>query len=334
MLADKIAYYEQNKKKLQTTPAMYKEMYPYLKEIDSLALVNERLNLQKAYKNFFRDKSIGFPKYKSAKHSRKSYTTNNQNGTIKIEGNKIKLPKLGFIKAKLHRLAKDEWQLKSATISKDSDNKYYISILYEYEDNVKKIPISNNAIGLDYKSDGLYVDSNNHIGTNSKFYRKSQTKLAKQQRKLKHKTIGSSNYKKQQLRIAKIHKKIANQRKDNLHKISFEIANQYDVVCVENLNMKAISNSGFGNGKATNDNGYGMFLNFLEYKLREKGKYFVKIDKFFPSSQICSCCGNIKKIPLYERIYKCEYCGTKTDRDFNAARNIKNEGLRILNNSS
>lgn len=330
MLDDKIAYYELNKKNLVTTPAMYKETYSYLKEVDSLALANEQLNLQSAYKNFFRDKKIGFPKYKSAKHSRKSYTTNNQNGTVRIENNTIRLPKIGFVKAKLHRLAKDDWKLKSATVSKDSNNKYYASVLYEFEEDIKQVPISNNAIGLDYKSDGLYMDSNNQIGTNHKFYRDSQNKLAKLQRKLKHKVIGSNNYKKQQLRIARIHKKIANQRLDNLHKISFEITNQYDVVCVEDLNMKAISNTKFSNGKATLDNGYGTFLNLLEYKLKERGKHLVKVDKWFPSSQTCSCCGNVKKIPLSERTYKCEHCGTVIDRDFNAAINIKNEGLRLL----
>lgn len=173
------------------------------------------------------------------------------------------------------------------------------------------------------------MDSNGNIGTDHKYYRDSHDKLAKAQRKLRHMTIGSNNYQKQQQRISKIHKHIANQRLDNLHKKSTEIANRYDVVCVESLNMRAMSNKGFGNGKATMDNGYGMFLNMLEYKFIDRGKYFIKVDKWYPSSQICSCCGRRRKLTLTERIYKCE-CGVAINRDHNAAINIKNEGLRIL----
>lgn len=155
MLADKIAHYEETGKNLMTTPAKYKEEHPYLREVDSLALANEQLHLQAAYKNFFRDVKIGFPKFKSAKRSRKSYTTNNQNGTVSIKDKHIRLPKVGLVKAKLHRLPKEDWKLKSATISQTSDGKYYISVLFEYEEAI--VPVcTNQVIGLDYKSDGLY----------------------------------------------------------------------------------------------------------------------------------------------------------------------------------
>ena len=149
-----------------------------------------------------------------------------------------------------------------------------------------------NAIGLDYASDGLYVDSNGSIGSNHKYY-ESQKKLAKAQRRLSRKQgslkneTKSNNYMKQLRKVNRIHRHIANQRLDNLHKKSTEIANQYDVVCVESLNMKSMSNKGFGNGKATLDNGYGMFLSMLEYKLSDRNKYLIKADKWFPSSQIC-----------------------------------------------
>ncbi len=330
MLADKIAYYEANGKMLTTTPAMYKKDYPFLKEVDSLALANEQLHLQTAYKNFFRDKKTGFPRFKSAKHSRKSYTTNNQKGTVAIIGNTIKLPKIGMVKAKIHRQPSADWIIKSATISQDSDGRFYASVLFEYEEVITSVPVSDNAIGLDYKSDGLYMDSNGYCPEgHHKYYRQSQDKLAHVQRKLKHMSINSNNYKKQQRRIAKIHRHTANQRLDYLHKISAEIANQYDVVCVESLNMQAMSNKGFGNGKATMDNGYGMFLNMLEYKLADRGKYFVRVDKWYPSSQLCSCCGRKKKLSLGDRIYKCD-CGLTIDRDYNAAINVKNEGLHIL----
>ena len=160
-------------------------------------------------------------------------------------------------------------------------------------------------------------------------------KLAKEQRRLSRKAgskkneTKSSNYFKQMRKVNRIYRKIANQRLDSLHKKSTEIANQYDIVCVEDLDMKAIGNKGFGNGKATFDNGYGMFLNMLEYKLKERGKYFVKVDKWYPSSQICHCCGSVKKLDLKDRVYTCD-CGYTGDRDHNAAINILTEGLRIL----
>lgn len=124
MLADKITYYQQTKKMLQTTPAQYKKAYPYLKEVDSLALANVQLHLQTAYKNFFRDKKTGFPKFKSAKHCRKSYTTNCQNGSIRIENDRIRIPKAGSVKAVLHRLPEKDWKIKSATISQYGDGTY------------------------------------------------------------------------------------------------------------------------------------------------------------------------------------------------------------------
>ena len=339
MLADKIACYEETKSFAKQTSAMYKKEYPYLKEVDSLALANVQLNLQSAIKNRFdksRKKQNGFPKFKSAKHSRKSYTTNNQKGTIAIIDNKyIKLPKIGKVKAVIHRQPEADWVIKSATISQDSDGKYYASILFTFDRIINNIAISDNVLGLDYASDGLYTDSNGKKGTSHKYYIESHKKLAKEQRRLSRKVgskknqTKSNNYIKQLHKVNKIHRHITNQRIDNLHKLSTEIANQVDAVCVESLDMRAMSNKGFGNGKATLDNGYGIFLNMLEYKLSDRGKYFIKVDKWYPSSQLCSCCGSQKKITLADRIYKCS-CGLEIDRDYNAAVNIKNEGLRLL----
>jgi putative transposase len=341
MLADKIAFYKETKSFGRQTPAMYKKDYPFLKEVDSLALANAQLNLQRAMKNRFdkkRKSRCGFPKFKSAKHSRKSYTTNNQNGTVAIiDGRYIKLPKIGMVKAVIHRAPDTDWNIKSATVSQDCDGRYYVSVLFEFEKVIEKVEISDHALGLDYASDGLYVDSSGRRGSNHKYYRESHKKLAREQRRLSRKKgskkgeAKSSNYMKQLRKVNRIYKHIANQRLDNLHKISAEIANQYDVVCVESLNMRAMSNSGFGNGKATLDNGYGMFLDMLEYKLADRGKYFVKVDKWFASSQICSKCGRIhhEMKNLANRVMKCE-CGFVMDRDCNAAVNIKEEGLRML----
>ena len=341
MLSDKISSYKISKSFGKQTPAMYKKNYPYLKEVDSLALANVQLDLQGALRNCFdrkRKKRNGFPKFKSAKHSRKSYTTNNQNGTVAIIDDRyLRLPKIGKVRAEIHRQPEYGWKLKSATVSQDSDGKYYASVLFEYYKDISVVPLSDNVIGLDYASDGLYVDDKGNIGSNHKYYRESHKKLAKAQRKLSRKKgsrkneAKSNNYLKQLRKLNRIHKHIANQRLDNLHKKSTEIANQYDVVCVESLNMRNMANKSFGNGKATLDNGYGMFLNMLEYKLKDRGKYFVKVDKWYPSSQICHCCGarhpEMKDLSI--RIMRCS-CGLLMNRDQNAAINIKNEGLRIL----
>ena len=342
MLADKIAGYEAAGKFPMVTPAKYKKDYPYLKEVDSLALANKQLDLQEAFRNCFsksRKKKNGFPKFKSAKHSRRAYTTNNQKGTVAIIGNKyIKLPKVGKVKAVIHRCPDNDWAIKSATVSQESDGKYYISILFEFDASVVNYTVdSEKSIGLDYASDGLYVDNNGNVGTNHKYYRESHDKLAKAQRKLsrmqgskKHEPK-SNNYMKQLRKVNKVHRHIANQRLDNLHKISTEIANQYDIVCVESLNMRSMANHGFGNGKATLDNGYGMFLNMLEYKLTDRGKLLVKVDKWFPSSQVCHCCGALhpEMKDLTIRTMKCD-CGLVMSRDQNAAMNILQEGLRLL----
>ena len=346
MLSEKIESYKTTGKFVAVTPAKYKKDFPYLKEVDSLALANVQLNLQSAFRNHFdrnRRKKTGFPKFKSAKHSRKSYTTNNQNGTVAIiDSRYIRLPKIGKVRAVIHRVPGTDWKLRSATVSCSSDDRYYVSVLFEYENSASAyVADENNAIGMDYASDGLYVDDKGNIGTNHKFYRESHKKLAKEQRRLSRKKGSrkgedkSHNYLKQQRKVNRIYTHIANQRKDNLHKISAEIANQYDIVCVENLNMRNMSNRGFGNGKATLDNGYGMFLDMLEYKLANRGKYLVKVDKWYPSSQICHCCG--KRHPemkdLRIRTMRCE-CGYVMDRDRNAAMNIKKEGLRIMNSTA
>lgn len=341
MLSDKIEGYKLTGKFPTVTPAKYKKDYPYLKEVDSLALANKQMDLQAAFRSRF-SKSIKkknkFPKFKSAKHSRKAYTTNNQKGTVAIDNIYIKLPKIGKVKAVIHRIPDNNWIIKSATVSQESDGKYYISVLFEFDNVINSyVADKNNAIGLDYASDGLYVNSNGNIGTNHKYYRESHDKLAKAQRRLsrmqgsKKRENKSANYIKQLRKVNKIHRHIANQRLDNLHKISTEIANQYDVVCVESLNMKSMSNKGFGNGKATLDNGYGMFLSMLKYKLSDRNKHFIKVDKWFPSSQICHCCNNLhpemKNLSIRKMI--CD-CGLIMSRDKNAAINILNEGLRLL----
>lgn len=306
--------------------------YSFLKEVDKFAITNAVYHLSDGYDRFF--KHLGkFPKYKNKHKVRKSYTTNFTNGNIEIGTNYVKLPKLGKVKAVIHRSPDADWKIKSATVTQNRDSIYQVSILFEYTNKsvVLQSVTKENSIGLDYKSDGLYADSNGNVCNMPHYYRLSAELLAKRQRKLRHKTIGSNNYRKQQLKVAKISRHVANQRKDFLHKQSTAITKQYACVCVENLNMRAMSNKGFGNGKATLDNGYGMFLNMLEYKLKASGGCLVKVDKWFPSSQICNHCGIIhtEMKDLLIRTIKCD-CGYIADRDTNAALNIKKEGLRLL----
>ena len=342
MLGDINKAYKDEHKKLKPTPAQYKKQFPYLKEVDSLALANVQMNLNKTFSDFFKFRKVGkfrgYPKFKSRRKSRRSYTTNNQNGTVALGGNFIRLPKVGEVKAVIHRIPDDSWLLKSATVSQERDGSYYCSVLFEYESNVTPVALnSDNVIALDYKSDGLYMDDKGNCPDNHKFYRESARKLSKAQKKLsrkvgsKKKETKSKNYLKQLEKVNKIHRHIANQRNDFLHKQSDAITKRYDVICVETLNMRAISNKKFHNGKATMDNGYGMFLNMLEYKSANRGKYFVKVPWNYPSSQTCNNCGEIhpEMKDLSKREIRCK-CGYHNDRDVNAALNIKSEGLRIL----
>ena len=330
MLAEKIAYYEEHKKSITITPAKYKKEYEFLKEVDSLALANAQLHLQTAYKNFFRDKSIGFPKFKSKKNNYHSYTTNFVNGNIKLNDKTIILPKLKAVRIKKHRQIPNDYILKSVTVSQEPNGKYYVSILFEYKTDIEPQYDMSKVIGLDFSMSELYVSSEGFTAEYPRYYRKLQEKLAKEQRSLSRKKRYSKNYYKQKRKVANIHNKIANQRKDFLHKQSRQITNAYDVVCIENLNMKAISQS-LHFGKSVADNGWGMFTMFLDYKLAEQGKILVKVDKFYPSSKTCSCCGyKNNELQLKDRFWTCPNCRTHHDRDKNASFNIKNEGLRIL----
>ncbi len=336
MLSDKKEAYEKTGKTPRITPAGYKKEYEWLKEVDSLALANVQLHLEAAYRRFF-DKTMNrYPRFKSRRDSRQSYTTNMVNGNIRIEGGRIRLPKVGPVKIRLHGEAPEEWKLKSVTVSMEAGGEYYASVLYE-------IPESENQtvreaiqegeglriLGIDYAMQGLAVFSNGTRADYPGYYREGQEKLGREQKKLSRCKKGSRNYEKQRKRVAKCHSKVRNQRKDFLHKLSRDIADSYDVVAVEDIDMKAMSQA-LHFGKSVMDNGYGSFREMLAYKLEKQGKKLVKVDRFYPSSKRCSCCGMVKKeLGLGERIYICE-CGNRMDRDVNAAVNIREEGRRIL----
>lgn len=327
--------YKDNKTELKKqklpTPAKYKDEFLWLKEVDSLALANAQLNLQSAYNKFFREHK-GFPKFKSKKHPIQSYTTNNQGGNIRIKDNKIKLPKIGWVRCKVHRQIAENEIIKSCTISRTPTGKYYVSILVEYDKEIQPIQVDkNNILGLDMDMKNLYTDSQGIKAEYPRFYRKMLDKLVVEERKLSRCKLGSNNRNKQRIKVAKLHEKVANQRKDFLHKLSKQLADNHDAVVIEDLNMQGMSQT-LNLGKSVADNGWGMFTTMLKYKLEWQGKQLVKVDKWFPSSQLCSDCGfqNPETKDLSVREWICPNCGEKHNRDHNAAINIKNEGIRML----
>ena len=220
------------------------------------------------------------------------------------------------------------WILKGATVSCTHSGKYFISLLYEFEKDIQSVvPTKEKSLGLDYSSHDFYVDSNGKVANYPQFYRQSEEKLAKEQRKLSHMKFGSNNYNQQLHKVRLLQEHTANQRKNFCHTVSATIAKQYDAVFVEDINLRGLAGS-LKLGKSTNDNGFGIFRTMLEYKLTSQGKTFAKIDKWYPSSKTCSVCGSIKDdLTLADRVWTCSGCGTTHNRDHNAAINIRNVGL-------
>ena len=342
MLNDRKKAYEEvkndpSKKMTFPTPAKYKKEFPFLKEVDSLALSNAQLNLDKAYKNFFRDKSVGFPRFKSKKNPVQSYTTNNQNGTVALIDSKfIKVPKLkSLIRIKLHRQPKG--MIKSATISRHASGKYYISLLCKEE--INELPKTNSAIGIDLGitdfailSDGQKIDNNRFTSKMEKKLKREQRKLSKRALLAKNKGIPLSeakNYQKQKRKVARLHEKVMNQRTDFLNKLSTEIIKNHDIICIEDLNVKGMLRN-HKLARSISDVSWSSFVAKLQYKADWYGHEIIKVDTWFPSSQICSECGHKDgKKSLDIREWTCPICHTHHDRDINASINILIEGLRI-----
>ena len=328
-----------NKYELMKLLPEYKETFPYLKEVDSIALQRTVAHLFDAYMNFFRH-NASFPKFKKKKNDY-GYTTMNINNSIRFTRDDIQIPKLGRVKVKLHRRLPESFKFTMVSVSRKGKY-YYVFLLgeeeyFDYGEYIKESLNPSNSIGLDFSLAHLFVDSNgNHLDMPT-YYQDSLTKLAKEQRKLSRMKKDSSHYKKQLLRVRNLHEHIANQRKDFLHKVSRKLANTYDYVFVENLDLKEMSKGkdGLKFGITIFDLGYGIFLSYLKYKLEWLNRKLVKVDKFFPSSQLCSSCTYRKtNLTLNQRSWICPECGTKHNRDLNAAINIKKEGIRMILNPS
>ncbi len=325
-LSDMIEIYKSTGKNENITPARYKKDYPFLKEVDSLALCNAQLARNAAFKLFYK-KQNGFPKYKS-KRNDQSYTTNNQ-GSVKFSSNDryISIPKCPRIRIKKHRNFIGE--IKSITVSKTTDEKYYISLLVE--ENSESIKFLDNAIGLDLGIKELIIDSNGNKYRNHKYLTKSQNKLSREQRKLSLMKKGSKNRNKQRIKVAKIHKKIENQRNDYLHKLSRNIIDENQIICIEDLKVKNMSRN-TNLARSIYDASWSRFVSMLIYKANWYGNTIVKVPTNYPSSQLCSYCGyqNPLTKDLRVRKWACPNCGTVHDRDINASKNILSKGIEIL----
>ena len=320
MLSDRIEHYNLTGKSLNNTPAQYKSEFTWLKEVDSLALANAQMNLNTAYRNFFRDKSTGFPKFKSKKNNNFSYTTNNQKGTVYVENGYIKLPKLKSpVKIRQHRSF--EGVIKSCTISKAPSGKYHISILVETE--IQKLPASDMRVGIDVGIKDFAVLSNGEAYKNPKHLKKSEKRLAKLQRALSRKQIGSSNRNKARIKVAKLHEKIANQRMDFLHKKSTEIIRKNQAIVIEDLKVKNLMKN-HNLAKSIAEVSWSRFREMLDYKSRWYGRELIIAPPDYPSSQLCSDCGNrsSQTKDLACRVYICPECGLEIDRDYNASLNL------------
>ena len=313
-----------SRSKIQGLLPNLKKEYPWLKaDVYSQCLQVVALNLSTAYKNFF-EKRTKYPRFKS-KHGKQSisYPQN-----VKFTGDYLKLPKIGLVYCVQHR--QFEGKIKTVTVSKNPDSKYYASILVDNEKENPKPSSEGKAIGIDLGLTHFAITSDGSKYDNPRHIKKQKRNLKRKQKKLSRKKKGSNNRNKAREKVAKVHSKISRCREDFLHKLSRKIVNKNQVIVLENLAVKnMVKNHNLAS--SISDCGWGMFGTMLNYKAEREGKIYLEIDRFFPSSKTCHVCLNqVSSLPLDVRTWTCEYCQTTHDRDINAAMNIRDEGLRIL----
>lgn len=303
-----------------------KQEYDFLKEVDKYALDNAVIHLELAYKKFFKEHT-GFPRFKTKKENRHTYKTNYCNNNIEVDftNKKIKLPKLKWVK--LRGLRDFKGKIKAATIEQTASGKYYCYILVDQEQETA-LPKTGCSIGLDLGIKDFAVTSEGTKYANPKYLLKSEKKIIKLQKRMFRKPKDSNNHEKARIKFARAWEKVSNQRRDYLQKLSTDLIRNYDVICIENLNVAGLVRNHIL-AKSISDCSWGIFRTMLLYKADWYGRTVTEIDRFYPSSQTCSSCGRInhKVKDLSVRQWVCPDCGKVHDRDINAAQNILKQGL-------